>query len=250
MNINLEVFEGPLDFLLHLIKKSDVDIHDIPINSVLVQYLAYLDLLQELDIDTAGEFILMAAELAHIKSRLLIFQEGECETEDPDPRADLVAKLLEYQKYKNAAGWLIGKNLLARDVFKRPESEEKRELDFADLTIDVEPYHLVQIFQKVLKKAPKGAVHEVEAERISISERIYQVLDQLEKMESLAFEDLFAAEKGRAYLVVSFLAVLEMARLKIIRLYQTENFSPIRVKLIMEQNKAKAMEDDTWKEMN
>lgn len=247
--INLEIFEGPLDLLLHLVRRNDVEIHDIPIALILDNYFGYLELMQQLDIDVAGEFILMASELTHIKSRLLLCKDEVAEADEPDPRADLIAKLLEYQKYKNAGQWLLGQKLLNRDVFKRPVVKPEFE-DSNEVLIDVEPFHLIQIFQNVLKKAPKETVHEVEAERISITDRIYQILDLLGQHESMGFEELFAGAMTRSNLVVTFMACLEMARLSIIRIYQSELLNTIRVKRIMNIAGVQAMEEEKWKDLN
>lgn len=236
MKINLELFEGPLDLLIHLIKKNDFDILDIPIVTILDQYMEYLEMMKELDIDMAGEFILTAAELAHIKSRMLLSDEDDAE-EEPDPRADLIARLLEYQKYKSAANWLIRQPLLGRDVFKRPEAKYAEDPEEqGELQIDA--FHLLNVFQGILKKVSRDRAHEIEVERISVTERIYQIMDLLKDTEGLLFENLFVGQVHRSQLVVTFLAILEMARIKMIALYQQEPRGLIHVKRKMTMEEA------------
>ncbi|MBI2340658.1 MAG: segregation/condensation protein A [Deltaproteobacteria bacterium] len=229
----MEIFEGPLDLLLYLIRKNDLNISDIPIMPVLDQYNEYIDMMHELDIDVAGEFILMASELAHIKSRLLLHRDDEI-AEEEDPRADLMARLLEYQRYKLAARWLTGRRLLGRDVFKRPKVPPPEAPAEGEDWLTVEPFTLLKAFHEVLKKVPKDKAHFITAERVSVTDRIYEILDHLKGAESLPFEDLFTAGVTREELVVTFLALLEMARLKMIRIYQLEALGPIRVARNME----------------
>ncbi len=234
MRVNLQVFEGPLDLLLHLIKKNDLDIYNIPIALVLDQYFAYLEAMRELDIDLAGEFLVLASELAHIKSRLLVEKPEEEEAEEADPRAGLVARLLEYQRYKKAAAWLLARPMLNRDVFCRPDIlEEPLESPQEDM-LSIDPFTLVRVFQDILKKAPKQALHEVETERVSVTERIYEVLDFLKTEESIEFEKLFSGDKSRLDLVVTFLAILEMAKLKMVSVQQTSAYGQIWIKRKME----------------
>ncbi len=239
MRVNLSLFEGPLDLLLHLIKKNDLDIYNIPIALILDQYLEYLELMKELDIDLAGEFLLLAAEMAHIKSRSLVHQPEEEEGEEADPRADLVARLVEYQRYKRAASWLDSRPLLARNVFKRPEALQKEDEEAALGTVEaeplaVDPFNLLKAFQEILKKIPKEIRHQVEAERMSVTERIYEILENLRETESVPFASLFTFDTTRPRLVVTFLALLEMARLQMIFIHQMESFGDIWIKRKME----------------
>lgn len=231
--INLELFEGPLDLLLHLIKKNDVSIYDIPIALILDEYLGYINMMKELNIDLAGEFILTASELAHIKSRLLLHHD-DAEEEELDPRADLIARLLEYQKYKTAASILSRRPLLFRDVFVRFEKTFSDEEDKKESLIEIEPFQLLSVFNEVLRNAPKETVHEIEGERISITECIYQIVEHLKNMESMLFEDLFNKDFTRSDIVITFLAILEMARLRMVQIYQTDRFGPIRIRRTMD----------------
>lgn len=231
--INLKIFEGPLDLLLHLIKKNDLEISDIPISLILDQYMEYLGLMRELDIDLAGDFILLASELTHIKSQMLLQRDDEGE-EEPDPRADLVARLLEYQKYKRAAQWLNDQPLLFRDVYKRTNIDKPEELEQEDEAMEVEPFALLNAFHEILKRAPQGHIHEIEAERISVTDRIYQIVEQLKDKESILFEELFPSGYQRPDIIITFLAILEMARLRMVQIYQMDFFGVIRVRRIME----------------
>jgi segregation and condensation protein A len=250
--VKLDVFEGPLDLLLHLIRENEVDIHDIPIAAIAAQYFEYLSLMRELNLDAAGEYLLMAATLAWIKSRLLLPpQEGDEDDEGADPRLALVARLLEYQRYKEVAEQLGQRALLGRDVFPargaapdpRPESERE---------LDVDLFKLVQAFRDVLRRArPEAAPHAVETERVTVLECMRAVMQRLAERPLLAFEDLFeepgAGAPSRSRLVATFLALLELTRLAAIRLYQSRAASgvpegPIQVRL------APAGEGGAWTE--
>jgi segregation and condensation protein A len=223
--IQLEVFEGPLDLLLHLIKKDDLDIYNIPISKLLMQYLEYIHLAKELDIDLAGEFLEMAAELAYIKSRMLL-PEPETEAEEvPDPRAELVARLLEYQKYKMAAQSLWKKPLLGRDIFTRPAPPKTGEEN--ETFIEADSLSLLTAFNELLKKLPSAQVHEVQQMRLGVAERMLELLEQLKDKKQVDFIDLFEGKTTRGELVVTFLAILEMAKQHLIRIFQEPIFKKI-----------------------
>lgn len=221
--VDLEVFEGPLDLLLHLIKKHDVDIMNINIALILDQYMQYLNLMEELNIDLAGDFLLMASELAHIKSKLLLPQsdEDEGEEEDGDPRSDLIQRLLEYQRFKEAAQNLIERPMLGRDVFNHGVVQEVFE-DEEEGPVEVDLFALISCFYELLEKAPRRTVHEVQAERISVSDRIYEIMAALKDVEVVEFTSLFEGQATRDRLIVTFLAILEMTRLKMLRITQAE----------------------------
>ncbi len=224
--VKLPLFEGPLDLLLHLIRLNEVEITDIPIARIGEQYLTYLELMREVDLDIAGEYLLMAATRAWIKSRMLLPPDGaEEEGEGPDPRAELAARLLEYRRYKEAAGELGERRLLGRDVFPawglRPEPPPEGERE-----IEVGLFELLEAFQRVLKAAgPSGVAHEVEKETITVHERMIVVMKLLEPRSSIDFDDVLVAEDGRpvgrAWVVATFLAILELTRLAALRLYQS-----------------------------
>jgi segregation and condensation protein A len=226
--VQLEVFEGPLDLLLHLIKKDDLNIYDIPISRLLDQYLEYLKLAEELDIDLAGEFIEMASELTYIKSKMLLPEPPAEEEEGPDPRAELIRRLLEYQRYKAAAQSLISRPLLGNEVFARPP--EDAPVSDEELLIEADTLSLISAFQDLLKKLPKEAVHEISRQRTGVSERILELTEVLKGRDKISFEDLVLSgeePKTRGHLVVTFLAILEMAKQRMIRILQERVFHHI-----------------------
>jgi segregation and condensation protein A len=222
--VKLPIFEGPLDLLLHLIRIDEVDITDIPIARVAEQYLEYLGLMRELQLDIAGEYLVMAATLAWIKSRMLLPPDPSAiADEGVDPRAELVARLLEYQRFKEVAGELGERSLLGRDVFAghaqglEPAPESERE-------IEVGLFELVDAMRRVLARGThSGAAHEVEIETITVRERMLAVMHALVAREACEFEDLLADGANgatRPLVVATFLAILELTRLEAIGLYQ------------------------------
>ncbi len=226
----LEGFEGPLDLLLHLIQKSELDIFNIPISLITEQYLEYLQLMKVLNLDIAGEYLLMASTLLHIKSRMLLPKSSEAEEEEEeDPRAELVRRLLEYQKYKNAALEMEKRPLLDRDVFIRltpaePEEEPEEE------RIEVNLFELLEAFREVLKKIKPETVHEVILEHISVEAKILEILAILVKENrSIAFHRLFPEQASRRLVVVTLLAILELVKMKRIRIFQLAAFETIRI---------------------
>jgi segregation and condensation protein A len=220
--IQLENFEGPLDLLLHLIKKNEMDIYDIPIAVITRQYLAFIDTMKILNLDVAGEFLLMAATLLHIKSKMLLpkIVEEDLEEEEDDPRAELVRRLLEYQKYKEVSETLEHLPQLGRDLFTRvapePEVLEESEAGFAAVGL----FDLLAALQDVLKESPEPFVHEVSLEQLSIKDRINTILSSLQGHESMAFADLFSAGIKRNEMIVTFLALLELVKLRMVRFMQ------------------------------
>ncbi|TWJ18765.1 segregation and condensation protein A [Geobacter argillaceus] len=245
--IRVEAFEGPLDLLLHLIRKNEVDIYNIPMAEITRQYLAYLEVMNELNLDVAGEFLVMASTLIQIKSKLLLpiapSEEG-AEESGEDPRAELVRRLLEYQKYKEAAVSLAGRQLLDRDLFVRPELPSEAEDDeVSEAPLELDLFELMAAFRRILQKAPKESFHEVGSENISIADRISDLLAFLQGKELVAFEELFQGNLTREYVVATFLAVLELCKLKMIKVSQLERFGTIWVRpaVIMEPEQS---EDD------
>jgi segregation and condensation protein A len=240
--VKLPIFEGPLDLLLHLIRKNDVQISDIPITAVLEQYVDYLSLMQELNIDMAGEFIFMAAELAHIKSKLLLpDSRAEEDEEGEDPRADLVRRLLEYQRYKEAAAELIRRPMLGREIFVRPSSSEEEP---GEESLEADVFKLISAFNDVLKKLKPEQYHQVVVERLSVTERIYELLEHLKKSKSITFESLFEGflTPTKAQFVVTFLAVLELVRLKLVRVWQSEIRAPLRIEHLEREGEVASIE--------
>ena len=229
--VRLQNFEGPLDLLLHLIKKHEVNIYDIPITLITHQYLEYIDLMQELNLDVAGEFLVMAATLIHIKSRTLLPRPDPTQ-EDPeeDPREALIRRLLEHQKFKAAAELLHERETLRSAQWTRPDgpiAEIAGEAPEPEIEIDL--FTLISAFRSVIERARQRPALYLPGEQISIESRIEQLLAKLSETEACGFEDLFADVQTRAGMIVTFLAMLEMIRLKLIRVFQTAAIGPIRV---------------------
>ena len=241
--IQLPTFEGPLDLLLHLVKKHDLDILDLPIAFVTERYLDYLQMMQELDLDIASEYLLMAATLAHIKSKMLLPQNPLEEAEEheeaylEDPRAELIRRLLEYQKYRAAAEQLGARPIAGRDVFGRGLKTEEAQGPAPLAPIDL--YKLLDAFGSILKRVKGRVALEVTAERITIHERITEITDLLRARRSCLFEDLFATDRTRYEVVVTFLALLEMTKLRMTRIYQADPKSPLHVQYaLLDENAA------------
>jgi len=236
--VKLEVFEGPLDLLLHLIKREEVEIVDIPIATITDQYIAYLDLMRDLNLDIAGEFLVMAATLTLIKSRMLLPQEEGAgdEDEEADPRADLVRQLLEYQRFRETAQQLGERPLLNRDVFVRDVSWE--DVEPADESgppqIRADIWDLLEAFRTVLQRARPEAVHEVDIERISLRERVQWVLQTLGRQKTVEFESLFPEDATRSEIIVTFRAVRELIRMQAIRALQEREFDRIVIELAVD----------------
>ena len=231
--IKLKHFEGPLDLLLHLIRKNEVDIYDIPILPITKQYLEYLDVMQELDLDAAGEFLVMAATLIHIKARMLVPRlehETEEEGDTEDPREVLVRRLIEHQKFKAAAELLHDRETVRSAQWGRPD---ERIADIAgapfERELEVDLFGLLQAFEAVLKRARERPGVPVPGEEVSIETRARRLMERLSETEACGFEDLFDGVHGRGDLITTFLALLEMIRLRLIRVFQSGALGSIRV---------------------
>jgi segregation and condensation protein A len=239
--VQLEIFEGPLDLLLHLIKKNEVSITDIPIATITEQYLATLEVMQTLNLDVAGEFLVMAATLVYIKSRMLLplTDDEDAEEEGPDPRAELVQRLLEYQRFKDAADQLERRDVLARDVFARnaPPAEEVEPPGFREVSV----FELLTALRRVMERLPKDAVHEVTLEKITVREKMTLLLDILRAKGPTLFESLFAEVKTRMEVVVTFLAMLELVKVRAIRIFQEEMSGPIQIEALADIDQASAL---------
>ncbi|EGV18605.1 segregation and condensation protein A [Thiocapsa marina] len=229
LEIFLDAFEGPLDLLLYLIKRQNLDILDIPIAAITAQYIEYVDLMTELRLELAAEYLVMAAMLAEIKSRMLLPRVQAAEDEGEDPRAELVRRLQEYERFKQAAQDLDALPRLERDVFavrvEVPPGHVQRvppDVDFRELLIAM---------REVMARADLFTRHRVERESLSLRERMSWVLDRLSDGAFLAFTDLFDVTEGRQGVVVSFLALLELIKAATLELVQTEPFAPIHVRL-------------------
>ena len=245
--VKLEAFEDPLDLLLHLIEEHELNVMDIPIAFVAKKYVEYITLMEELNIDVASEYLVMAATLTHIKSKMLLpvvptDQEDEAELE-LDPRAELVRRLLEYQKYKHAAEQLSGNPVLGRDVFLRGVPAPNVE-GVAPLT-GLSLFKLLDAFQGVLSRAKTVVDHTIDFERFSITDRINELSELLKTGGKVRFESLFDGIRGRADLIVTFLAILEMTRLRLTRVEQDGPLAPIFIELaVAEDGELGPMIDD------
>ena len=233
IKIKVEAFEGPLDLLVHLIKKNKMNVYDIQISVITKQYLDFLDLMQELNLDVASEFLVMSATLIHIKSKMLL-PRPETATGDPeeeeDPRDALVRRLLEHQKFKAAAELLHDRETLRNAQWARPDSRiEEIAGDDYEPEIEVDLFSLLSAFKLVLERARERPPVLLPPEEVSIESRIEQLLERLSDTEACGFEDLFEGAYTRGDMIVTFLAMLEMIRLKLIRVFQQGGQGAIRV---------------------
>ncbi len=239
--VRLEGFEGPLDLLLHLIRKHRYEIYDIPIARILEEYLGVLEAMRELDLDLASDFLVMAATLAEIKSRMLLprSDEGDEGDEGEDPRAELVRRLLEYERIRHAAERLAARPRLGKDVFARPwRSPDLDALEPLDAPIEADLFQLLLALREVLDEAPDDFVGEVARERVTIQESIQEILDRFQGLPGgagLSFRDLFPAGTTRTRVVTTFLALLELVRLRAIRVVQAAPFGDIRLYAVPEE---------------
>jgi segregation and condensation protein A len=227
--LTLPNFEGPLDLLLHLIREHKLDILDIPIALITERYIAHITRMKEINLDIAGEFLVMASTLLHLKSRMLLpreqLPEGQADAEEnqPDPRAELVRRLLEYQKYKEAAEQLHHNDLLDRDVFPRRVRVDRVPLDPEEVGYqEISVFKLIEALDRVLKTLEPKFQHEVVRDRLSLSDAIHKLAEKLKSGERVAFIALFDGARTRSQVIVTFLAVLEMCKLKLIRVFQDE----------------------------
>jgi segregation and condensation protein A len=250
-NVSVAAFEGPLDLLLHLIQKHELDIFDIPIAFVTERYLEYLRLMESLNLDVAAEYLLMAATLAHIKSRELLPSVPEDQSAagdvivepEEDPRTALIRRLLEYQKFKQAGEELAARGVAGRDVFTRG-ADLRAEVEGTAPLAPVPMHALLEAFQRVLSRSADKPTHEVTEERVSIADRINQLVDRLRGPRTCTFEALFEDSRTTHEMVVTFLALLEMTRLKMTRLYQAAALSPIHITLVLEDIDPASILDD------
>lgn len=242
-HVQLEIFEGPLDLLLHLIKKNEVSITDIPIATITEQYLATLELMQSLNLDVAGEFLVMAATLIHIKSRMLLppGEEEMEEDEEEDSRAELIRRLLEYQRFKEAADALQQREILTRDVFVRSAAptEEVEPLGFTEISV----FQLLSALRRVLERLPQEQIHEVTLDKITVREKMNFLLDSLRMKGKVMFESLFEGVRTRVEVVVTFLAMLELVKVRAIRVFQKDQAAPISIELAAGIEEAREMID-------
>ena len=232
--VKLDTFEGPLDLLLFLIRKNEVNIYDIPIALITEQYLSYIELMQELNLDIASEFLVMAATLIHIKSRMLLPRpptEEEAEGEGEDPREALVRRLLEHERFKAAADQLHERETIRSAQWPRSDAAVAGIAgEEGEPELEVDLFSLLAAFRGVLERASRKPRMVIPPEQISIEDRITQLLSRLSETDACGFEDLFADGDGsKPFLIVTFLALLEMIRLKLVRVFQTAGAGAIRV---------------------
>jgi len=227
--VKLARFEGPLDLLLHLIKRDEIDIYDIPIAHITQQYLAYIDLMRSLDLDVAGEFLVMAATLMRIKARMLLpaTPTGE-EEEEGDPREELVQRLLEYRQYKEAAGTLRSREDERRLLYERgmlPSDEEAGPLPLAPATL----FDLLDAFNRIIARMPEPAVYEVRAETYDVEDKMSLIARQVAENGSVSFMALLLECRARGEMIVTFMALLELIKLGQVAVVQDEHFADITI---------------------
>lgn len=224
-----DLFEGPMDLLVYLIKKNEVDIHDIPIAQITQQYLQYVEWIRMMNLDSAGDFLLMASTLAQIKSRTLLPVHGNEDEEMEDPRMEIARPLLEYLEIKSVAEQLAERPILGDATFVRQAEKPVFDVDTEDELIKIGLFELIDAFQKVLKAT--GSMHKVDmrADKFSVKEKISELTDLLEEKGSLSFNELFNADPSRGELIVTFLAILEMVKLTLLRIAQHAQSGIIRL---------------------
>ncbi len=250
--VKIENFEGPLDLLLHLIKKNEINIYDIPIALIAQQYLDYLSVMKELNLAVAGEFLVMAATLLHIKSRMLLPVEEAAvdEEEGPDPREELVRRLLEYKQFKEAASQLDYKERLWRDVFSREPAPLADLRQDESLLEEVSLFDLVDALQAVLARHPGKRLVEIIPDNLTVRTRMSAIIEALEERESLAFTALFEESSHRLIVIVTFLALLELIRIRVVRVFQSETFGAILVsRAFSAVTEGDGVEESEWKNL-
>ncbi|MBU1006378.1 MAG: segregation/condensation protein A [Candidatus Omnitrophica bacterium] len=226
--VKLEVFEGPLDLLLYLIKKSEIDIYDIPISEITEQYLEYLELMRMLDLNIAGEFLVMAATLIHIKSKMLLPPDEKeiLPEEEEDPREELVRRLLEYKRFKEVAGVLQDLESQRKNMFTRSAVTE---LESGDKFFEASLFDLITALTRVLKEVPKEIFQEIVKDEFTVEQKVHDLLHMLVETPVLYLTQLFKNAKNKIEIIATFLAVLELIRLKEIVAVQNKTFDDIEV---------------------
>jgi segregation and condensation protein A len=230
--IQLQEFDGPLDLLLYLIRRDKIDVHDLPIAPITHRYMEYLELMQELNLDVAGEFMVMAATLIHIKSKLLVPvdpTESEGAEEVEDLREQLMQRLLEFQRYKEAAGILHQKAEIRQATWTRPETAVPQFDDGGEEMLEAGLFDLISAFKELLERRKTLLSHEVADEGKSIDQRMDELMELIREGESVEFIEVFATQQTKGDMIVTFLALLELIRLKRVKVYQRGVFGAIRV---------------------
>jgi len=231
--VKLDQFEGPLDLLLFLVRKNEVDIYDIPIARITEEFLEYLELIEILDLDLAGDFLAVASTLIHIKSRVLLPESPE-EEDDEDPRLEIVRPLLEYARLKDAAVKLEGRHLLFRDVFSRDFVAEEMHEETEEELISVSLFDLLSAFKRVVEFSSRTKTLELEQHEYSLEDKMTDVLERLRAVKNVLFIELFSST-NRSELIVTFLALLELIRVGMVRVFQNTADGAIRVFLVPER---------------
>lgn len=230
--VRIENFEGPLDLLLHLIKKNEINIYDIPVAMIAQQYLEYLETMEVLNLNVAGDFLVMAATLLQIKSKMLlpVDETTDDDEEGPDPREELVRRLLEYKTFKEAARQLDDQEKMWREIFWRDQALSVEEDVEDDLPLEnVSLFDLVDALKEVLERNPGSRLIEIVPDNLTVRERMNVILETLEGKDSVSFAALFEGSSHRMLVVVTFLALLELMKLRVARVFQAETFGPILV---------------------
>ena len=232
--VQLEIFEGPLDLLLYLVKKEEVDIYEVNLTKIATQFIEYVDLMREMDLDIAGEFLVMAATLMYIKSRELLPKNQQVEApeedEDEDPRWELIRQLVEYKKFKDAAAHLQERELIQEQIYGRVPSRPEFSIETPNLRPEVSIFDLVNAVSNILKRynqRPQG--RDLFEEKWSVSEKIELLAGMIRERQRLRFSELFEAANHRSEVIVTFLALLELIRMKQIRIEQSEAFADIEI---------------------
>ncbi len=227
--IKLQAFEGPLDLLLYLIKKNEVNIYDIPIAVITEQYLMYLEVMRELNLEIVGDYLMIAAELGLIKSKMLL-PKPEIEEEEEDPRAELVRRLLEYQRYKEAAGTLLAFDILERDVFTRIIQYED-DSDEINQPVRTDLWSLIEAFRAIWNRKDFSSISNIslELELITLEQKVSELITKLKIHKNVLFEELFSENPTRFEIVITFLAVLELIKSGLLIAYQDFSYSPIQI---------------------
>ncbi len=241
LEVFLEAFEGPLDLLLYLIRRQNLDILDIPIADITRQYMAYIQLMQEVDLELAGEYLLMAAMLAEIKSRMLLPRMADAGEEEEDPRAELVRRLQEYERYKQAAEDIDRLSRLERDVY--PAVAELTHRQVLRILPEVALQEMLVAFKDVVQRATMFAHLHVARETLSVRQRMSDVLATLEGVGLVEFIRLFQAEEGRLGVTVTFAAILELLREQLVEIVQAEPYQPLYVRRVDREPDASAVDD-------
>jgi len=238
--VRLEIFEGPLELLLHLIRKNEVDIFDIPIAKITDHYLEYLDMMRSLNISIAGDFLVMASTLMYIKSKMLL--PGSAEEEEEDPRVEITRPLLEYLRFKEIAGELSERELLERDVFARRLGMEFRS-QFAEqeTPLDVSLFRLMDAFKRIVDQRLPGVQLKLQLDKWSLKEKTAYILDRLKACGTLYFEDLFSEDRTISEFIISFLALLEIVQMGLVQIYQPHPDATIRLEAHFEEE-----DEQTW----